>query len=168
MLEHMSGRERRYGEPRAESTPLGLPLYAPRRTCRWPLRTGGLATLERQGDPLQDVAGTGRNRLCARPVHPPVCHRRRRHHDGNGQAESLRLPLHSLSPLPGFRPHLASSGPDVSPRKKENAGIAPEKRARSFSSMSRVMASRSYSGFHPHSSRAQVSSSELGHDSAMP
>ena len=42
-----------------------------------------------------------------------------------------------------------------------------EKRSSSLASMSRVMPSRSYSGFQSHSSRAQVSSSELGHDSAM-
>lgn len=37
----------------------------------------------------------------------------------------------------------------------------------SLASISCVMLSRSYSGFHPHSSRAQVSSSEFGHDSAI-
>lgn len=39
--------------------------------------------------------------------------------------------------------------------------------ARSFSIMSRVIASRSYCGFQSHSTRAQVSSSLLGHDSAI-
>ena len=37
----------------------------------------------------------------------------------------------------------------------------------SLASISCVILSRSYSGFHPHSSRAQVSSSEFGHDSAI-
>lgn len=41
------------------------------------------------------------------------------------------------------------------------------KRALSFSSMSRVIVSRSYSGFQPHSRRAQESSREFGHESAI-
>ena len=37
----------------------------------------------------------------------------------------------------------------------------------SFSSMSAVIFAMSYSGFHPHSARAVLSSSEFGHESAI-
>lgn len=59
-----------------------------------------------------------------------------------------------------------SSAPPAA-RQQANRPYSAPSLVRIWASMSSVMAERSHSGFQPHSSRAQVSSSELGQLSAI-